>query len=116
LVFRPELSWEFLSGDEIAAKSVRAVRNHVRHVKETSAYYRETLFDVFPEDIKSPEDIAKLPFTEKSILVEKTASFTAATPQQIVETVVTSGSTGMPLVFPLTATDLEFGIQRGARV
>lgn len=107
MVFRPELSWEFLSGDEIAAKSVRAVRNHVRHVKETSAYYRETLFDVFPEDIKSPEDIAKLPFTEKSILVEKTASFTAATPQQIVETVVTSGSTGMPLVFPLTATDLE---------
>jgi len=107
LVFRPELSWEFLSADEITAKSVRAVRNHVRHAKETSAYYRETLFDVFPEDIKSPEDIAKLPYTEKTAFVEKTQSFIAVAPDQIVETVVTSGSTGSPLIFPLTTTDLE---------
>ena len=107
MVFRPELSWEFLSGDEIAAKSVRAVRNHVRHVKEVSAYYREALFDVFAEDIKSMEDIAKLPCTEKTALAQHTASFVAVAPDQIVETVVTSGSTGSPLVFPLTATDLE---------
>ena len=52
MAFRPDFSWEFLSVDEITSKSVRAVRNHVRHVKEVSAYYREALFDVFPEDIK----------------------------------------------------------------
>ena len=107
MVFRPELSWEFLSGDEIMAKSVRAVRNHVRHAKETSAYYREALFDVFPEDIKSPEDIAKLPLTDKATFVDKTESFVAVAPDSIVETVVTSGSTGSALIFPLTATDLE---------
>jgi phenylacetate-coenzyme A ligase PaaK-like adenylate-forming protein len=45
------------------------MRNHVRHVKEVSAYYREALFDVFPEDIKTPEDIAGLPFTDKATLV-----------------------------------------------
>lgn len=107
MVFRPDFSWEFLSGDEIAAKSVRAVRNHVRHVKEVSPYYRETLFDVFPEDIKSPEDIAKLPFTDKATLVAQTPSFVAVAPDQIVETVITSGSSGKPLVFSMTETDLE---------
>jgi phenylacetate-CoA ligase len=107
LAFRPDFSWEFLSGDEITAKSVRAVRNHVRHVKEVSAYYRETLFDVFPEDIKGPEDIAKLPFTDKATLNAQTASFIAVSSDQIVETVITSGSTGKPLVFSMTETDLE---------
>ena len=105
--FRPELSWEFLSGDEITAKSVRAVRNHVRHVKEASPYYREALFDVFPEDIKSIDDIVKLPFTERTTLVEKTQSFIAVPPDRIAETVVTSGTTGSPLAFSLTAADID---------
>ena len=107
MAFRPDFSWEFLSVDEITSKSVRAVRNHVRHVKEVSAYYREALFDVFPEDIKSPEDIATLPFTDKATLTAQTASFVAAPSDQIVETVITSGSTGKPLVFSMTETDLE---------
>lgn len=107
MAFRPDFSWEFLSVDEIAAKSVRAVRNHVRHVKEVSAYYREALFDVFPEDIKGPEDIAKLPFTDKAVLTAQTPSFVAVSSDQIVETVITSGSTGKPLVFSMTETDLE---------
>jgi phenylacetate-CoA ligase len=107
LVFRPELSWEFLSGDEIEAKSVRAVRNHVRHVKEVSAFYRETLFDIFPEDIKSVTDIAKLPFTEKNTLVERAPSFRAVSEELIVETVATGGATGSSLFLPLTFVDLE---------
>ena len=107
MAFRPDFSWEFLSVDEITSKSVRAVRNHVRHVKEVSAYYREALFDVFPEDINSPEDIATLPFTDKATLTAQTASFVAAPSDQIVETVITSGSTGKPLVFSMTETDLE---------
>jgi phenylacetate-CoA ligase len=107
LAFRPDFSWEFLSVDEIAAKSIRAMRNHVRHVKEVSAFYREALFDVFPEDIKTPEDIAGLPFTDKAMLVSQTPSFIAVGPDQIVETVITSGSTGKPLIFSMTETDLE---------
>jgi phenylacetate-CoA ligase len=107
LVFRPELSWEFLSADEIEARSVRGVRNHVRHVKEVSPHYQNELFDVFPEDIKTPDDIRKLPFTDKSRLVEDTDMFLGVVPEQIVETVITSGSTGKPLVFSLTANDVE---------
>jgi phenylacetate-CoA ligase len=83
------------------------VRNHVRHVKEVSPHYQDALFDVFPEDIKTADDIRKLPFTEKHELVEDTEMFMGVVPEQIVETVITSGSTGKPLVFSLTANDLE---------
>lgn len=107
MVFRPELSWEFLSADEIEARSVRGVRNHVRHVKEVSPHYQNALFDVYPEDIKTADDIRKLPFTEKSELVEDTAMFLGVVPEQVVETVVTSGSTGKPLVFSMTANDID---------
>ena len=81
MVFRPELSWEFMSVDEIGARSVRAVRNQVRHVKEVSPHYQNTLFDVFPEDIKTIEDIRKLPFTEKKELVEDTELFLGVVPE-----------------------------------
>ncbi|HUI91434.1 MAG TPA: AMP-binding protein [Chitinivibrionales bacterium] len=107
MVFRPELSWEFLSADEIEARSVRAMRNHVRHAKEVSPHYQNALFDVFPDDIKTRDDIRKLPFTEKSDVVEDTNMFLGVTPEQIVETVVTSGSTGKPLVFSMTANDVD---------
>jgi phenylacetate-CoA ligase len=107
LVFRPELSWEFLSADEIDAKSVRAVRNHVRHVKEVSAYYRETLFDIFPEDIKSVADIGRLPFTEKETLIDRASSFRAVSEELVVESMASCGATGKRIIFPLTAVDLE---------
>jgi phenylacetate-CoA ligase len=107
LAFRPELSWEFLSADKIEARTVRALRNHVRHVKESSAYYREALAGVAPEDITSLDAFSAVAPTEKNTLVERTADFLAVPPEAIVETVVTSGSTGKPLMLSMTANDLE---------
>ncbi len=107
MVFRPELSWEFLSADEITAKGIRAVRNHVRHVKEASPYYRETLSQVEPDDLQAPEDISKLPCTDKQAVARRTRDFRAVSLEHIVETVVTSGSTGRELMVSLTASDLD---------
>jgi phenylacetate-CoA ligase len=106
--FRPDLSWEFLSADEIEAKSIRALRNHVKHVKEVSPYYRAALAEVNAEEITSLDAFrALVPCTTKERVVEHVAEFTAAPAADIVETVVTSGSTGKPLVFSMTASDLE---------
>ena len=96
-----------LSSDEIAAKTLRALRNHVRHVKEVSSYYKDVLWDIAPEDITTIDDFQKLPFTTKSSLAEHTSRFIGVGPEQIVETVVTSGSTGKSIPFALTATDLD---------
>lgn len=107
MVFRPELSWEFLSEDEIQAKSLRALRNHIKNVKETSPYYREILCNISAEDIQSVDDFEYLPFTDKKTVSEHTGHFLATDPLQVVETVVTSGSTGKPLAFQLTSNDIE---------
>ncbi|MBN1576869.1 MAG: phenylacetate--CoA ligase family protein, partial [Chitinispirillaceae bacterium] len=105
--FRPELSWEFLSEDEITAKTVRAVRNHIRHVKECSVFYRTLLAQVAPDDITSPEDIALLPLTTRKNLAESSSQFLGVSSAQIVETVITAGTSGRSLPFVLTASDLE---------
>ena len=107
MVFRPELSWEFLSRDEIATRSVKAVRNHVEHLKEISQYYKDALADVDPSDINSPEDIAKLPLTDRATLVSSFKKFRAISHEQIVETVVTRGLTGAPLIFILSQGDID---------
>jgi len=107
LVFRPDLSWEHLSGDEIQARSIRAMRNHIAFVKESSPWYREKLSHISPEDITTLEDVGHLPLTTKTELVDNIDQFTAVTPSHITETVVTSGSTGKPLIFPMTISDLD---------
>jgi phenylacetate-CoA ligase len=107
LDFRPDLSWEFLSEDEITAKSVRALRNHIRHVKEVSAYYRTALGEVAPDEILSPDDFARLPFTTRKNLAETPPQFLGVPPARIVETVITAGTGGRPLPFVCTASDLD---------
>jgi phenylacetate-CoA ligase len=107
LDFNPELSWEKWTPDDIEARSLRALRNHVRHVIETSPYYHDTLSAIDPEDIQSYDAISILPFTEKPALVDHADKFLAVPEAQVVETVVTSGSTGKPLLFRLTRNDLD---------
>ena len=105
--FNPKLSWEFLSADEIASKTLRALRNHIKHVKEVSPYYKEALWDIAPDGIKKIDDFNRLPFTGRTSLAERTAQYTAVAPQSIVETVATGGATGKPIFCPLTANDLD---------
>lgn len=107
MAFKPELSWEFLSRDEIAAKTIRAMRNHVRYLKEVSSYYSKILADVEPEDITSEDAISQLPLTDKATLVDNSETFCAVSGDAIVETVVTSGSTGRSLIYPMTQSDLD---------
>jgi len=107
LKFNPKLSWEFLSADEIADKTIRALRNHIKHVKEVSPYYKEAFWDIAADDIKHLDDFHRLAFTGRTSLAEHTAKFFAAAPGDIVETVATGGATGKPIFCPLTANDLE---------
>ncbi|HEX2959635.1 MAG TPA: AMP-binding protein [Chitinispirillaceae bacterium] len=107
MAFKPEYSWEFLSADEITAKSLRALRNHVTHAREASPFYREAYAGIEPGDIKSIDDFQKIPFTNKDHIAHHWQHFKAVADEKIVETVVTSGSTGVPVPFSLTTNDLE---------
>ncbi|MGA2507556.1 MAG: AMP-binding protein [Chitinispirillaceae bacterium] len=105
--FNPKLSWEFLSTEEIASKTLRALRNHIKHVKEVSPYYKEALWDIAPEDIKNINDFYRLPFTGRGSLSDHPEKFIAVEHQMIVETVATGGATGKPIFCPLTSNDLD---------
>jgi phenylacetate-CoA ligase len=107
LNFNPGLSWEFLSADEIAAKTIRALRNHIQYVKASSPFYKEALQGVAPEDLRTIDDIAGLPLTDRAVLAAGSAAVAAAASSAIIETVATSGATGRPIFIGLTDSDLD---------
>jgi phenylacetate-CoA ligase len=107
LVFNPDLSWEFFTPEQIHTRTIRALRNHVKHVLEVSPHYQRALGGLNPLDIESLNDFAKIPCTDKKTLMDNIGQFRAVEPERIVETVITSGSTGKPLVFAMTQNDVD---------
>ncbi len=105
--FNPHFSWDFLSLEDIEDRSMYAMRNHIKFLKQDSPFYSKLLQDIQPEEIQSYSDIKKLPLTEKKSLSDNLKEFWVASEDDTIETVVTSGSTGSPLIIPLTTSDLE---------
>jgi phenylacetate-CoA ligase len=81
----------------------------VKHVYESNASYR-LLFaqaGVKPDDIRTADDIVKLPMTNKDILRESYPLGLSCVPREkIAEMHMSSGSTGTPVVMPYTENDL----------
>ncbi len=103
-------SMETASRESIHELQSRRLRAIVGHVYESNAIYRR-LFDekgIRPEDIRTAEDVVRLPFTGKDILRESYPLKMACVPRdQIVEMHMSSGSTGTPVVMPYTRSDLD---------
>src|SRR5690554_4040935 len=95
---------------DIRELQARRLKEVVRHVYSSNAIYRK-LFDehgVAPEDIKSAEDVTKLPLMNKDILRESyPLGLSCVHRNQIVEMHMSSGSTGTPVVMPYTKGDLD---------
>jgi phenylacetate-CoA ligase len=92
--------------EELQAKRLRAVADHVYR---SNPIYRK-LFDaqgVKPEDIRSLEDVSKLPTTNKNILRESYPLGLSCVPRrEVAEMHMSSGSTGTPVIMPYTNADL----------
>lgn len=88
--------------DERLRSTVSCVYNKVPH-------YQETLKNkgIFPEDIKTREDIAKLPFTYKADLRAAYPFYMLAVPMdQVLRVHSSSGTTGRPTVVAYSRNDL----------
>lgn len=103
-------SIETASRESIHEMQSQRLRAIVGHVYESNPIYRR-LFDekgVRPEDIRTAEDVVRLPLTNKDILRESYPLNMACVPRnQIVEMHMSSGSTGTPVVMPYTRSDLD---------
>lgn len=107
-MFQPEL--EAMSRDELSALQLSRLRGMVRHVRERNAAYRQRLeaAGVGPDDIKSLDDIRRLPTIDKEDLrLSYPAGFLCEDIGAVREMHMSSGSTGTPIAMLYTADDLE---------
>ena len=90
----------------------------VKHVYEDSTYYRKRMDEcgVKPEDIRTIDDITKLPFTTKQDLRDNYPFNLFCVPmEKIVRLHASSGTTGKPIVAGYTREDLEMWSEVTAR-
>lgn len=101
---------ECMSRDEMAALQSRRLVEVVNRVYNNVEFYRKKMQDmgVEPGDIKSIEDIGKLPFTTKEDLRENYPFGLLAIPKKdVVRVQGTSGTTGKLTIAPYSQKDVE---------
>jgi len=109
---------ETLPGEELAAIEVSYFKNIFSYAKEHSKLYRDKLKQVEPEDIKTLDDIKKLPLTEK----EEMRKYQEMEPfpyggllgtdiREVTAFRQTSGTTGKPIYVPETYESWQWRIE-----
>ncbi|WP_202320084.1 phenylacetate--CoA ligase family protein [Archaeoglobus neptunius] len=101
---------ERLSTEELEEIQERRLRSLVKTVYDYSPFYRKRFRDagVDPSDIRSLEDLSKLPFTRKKDLRDTYPFGMFSVPlSQVVRFHASSGTTGKPTVVGYTANDIR---------
>jgi len=103
-------SIETASVDELRALQTERLRKSVRHAYDNVPHYRSTFAaaGVHPDDVKTLDDLGKLPFTAKADLRDNYPFGLFAVPrEQVARIHASSGTTGKPTVVGYTSDDLE---------
>ena len=111
-------SVETLSRDEMAALQAERLRHCVARVAAGVPLYRERFEDagVAAEDVRSVEDVARLPFTVKQDLRDNYPYGLFAVPmEEVVRLHASSGTTGKMTVVGYTANDIAMWADLAAR-
>ena len=101
---------ETMSRDEMHALQSERLRDTVERVYQNVAFYRTKMqaMGIEPGDIKTIDDIVKLPFTTKQDLRDNYPFNLCSAPQsQFVRIHASSGTTGKPTAVPHTRKDLD---------
>ena len=101
---------ETASLDALRALQGKRLRDIVSYAAGRNALVRERMrtHGVAPEDIRTVEDIVKLPTMSKELLRETyPMGLLCVPPTELYEMHMSSGSTGTPIVMPYTHGDLN---------
>jgi phenylacetate-CoA ligase len=112
-------TWECASRKAIEQIQLERLKATVSRVYEKVPYYRNVLdsIGVKPEDIRTLDDIRRLPFTTKDVLRDNYPFGLFAVPKsELLRLHASSGTTGKPTVVGYTRRDLETWSQLVARV
>jgi len=109
---------ETLPPEELRKHQLQKLKEQVKHCYESSAFYHKKFDSVGlkPEDIKSLEDLQKIPFTIKTDLRDNYPfGMVAAKSDEIVEIHASSGTTGNPIIGAYTKGDMDVWSELMAR-
>jgi phenylacetate-CoA ligase len=109
---------ETMRREELEALQLKRLRHIVRVCYSKVSFYRQRFkeFNVKPGDVKSLEDVERLPFTTKEDLLDNYPFRMAAVPlDEVVRVHASSGTTGKPKIFPYTRGDLDVWTELMAR-
>ncbi len=108
MIFNPEI--ETTTQDKLKEIQSEYLEKLVKRVYENVNFYKKKFdkFGIKPSDIKSIDDISKLPFTEKNDLRENYPFKMFAKPlNEVLEIHASSGTTGNPTVVGYTENDIK---------
>lgn len=101
---------ETASVDELRSLQLARLQETVHHAYDHVPHYRAAFeaAGVHPDDVRSLDDLAKLPFTSKTDLRDNYPFGMFAVPrEQVVRIHASSGTTGLPTVVGYTRDDLD---------
>ncbi len=108
---------ETMPKTELKAHQLQKLREQVKHCYENSGFYRKK-FDAVglkPGDIRSLDDLQKIPFTVKNDLKENYPFGMVTANNEIVEIHASSGTTGNPIIGAYTKNDMDVWSELMAR-
>ena len=106
--------FECMPVEELKAFQLKNLKETVAWVSEKIPFYKNKFKEIGIEagDLKSLEDIAKLPFTVKNDLRDNYPFGLCAVPlEEVVRVHASSGTTGKPITGPYTAEDMDQWIE-----
>ena len=93
---------------QISELQINQVNHQIQALIKAKSFYGKKLEQAGISDISSPEDFKKLPFSEKNDLREAYPLGLMTAPEKdIVRIHSSSGTTGLPVIIPYTAKDVE---------
>lgn len=99
----------YSSSSEIKLFQEERLKETLRYLAEHSPFYKRMFDDnnINIDDIKTIEDLTKIPTTSKNDLQSNNADFICVDSVDIIDYVTTSGTLGEPVTFALTDSDLQ---------
>lgn len=93
---------------QISTKQIDQVNKQIQALVKAGSFYGKKLEDAGISGISCPEDFEKLPFSEKNDLREAYPLGLMTAPEKdIVRIHSSSGTTGLPVIIPYTAKDID---------
>jgi phenylacetate-CoA ligase len=110
---------ETLPRETLLALELHNLRKLLQYAKEHSPFYRQRYKDIFPEDIKTKEDLRRLPLLDKEdlrIAQEGTGpslygEILGVDPENVTTFRQTSGTTGKPVYVPETYESWQWRVE-----